>query len=155
MTPNPSLDLSNMLTAPVEVELSFVKGRMFRYRKADLMFDAWCSDNYGGVQEYFRVMTSKDDSMGKEVSYAVVRAFYHLITPADQIFLRDMIQLENPLDEMGHEIKLTVVDKLMMATDLEDIKKMVVCILTAKGLSSPNPLTEAEKKKKKKLKNDK
>lgn len=152
MTPNPTHDLNNMLTPSIETELTFIPGRLFKIRKADLMFDAWCAENYGSLHNYLTILTSKDGSKAKEISYAVVRGFYHLISPSDQAFLRDKVVVENPLDESGVEIKYSMVDKLMHASDIADVAEMVKCILIAKGYSSPNALTEEEKKKKSKRK---
>ena len=141
---------NNLITPFVEVELSFSPDRLFKLRKCDLMFDSWCQDNYGSVQNYFTMLVnaSNPDADAKKLTYAVIRAFYHLISRDDQIHLRDELQAENPIGEDGEEIKLTLIDKIIANTTIDDITTMVVALMKAKGFASANEPTEEEKKKK-------
>jgi hypothetical protein len=148
---NPSIETNNVITAHQEIELSFAPGRAFKMRKADLLFDGWCQDNYESVQNFFNIIQTcnQPGTDAKRVADAIIRAFYHLISREDQIFIRDKVEIENMLDEDGNERKLTIIDKLMVATDLEDVGAIVRAIWVAKGLATPNPLSAEEKKKKK------
>lgn len=147
---NASMTINNILTPKNEVVLEAFGSRTFTLRKCDLAFDAFINEHFGDSKRWFELVNSKGTA--KETSYAIARAFYHLISRDDQIFLRDNVVLENPLDEDGNEIKVSSVDKILIVSNATDVSKMVMALLKAKGFSMPNPLTEAEKKKKKNLK---
>lgn len=151
---NPNLELNNVITPFQEIEMSFAPGRKFRMRKSDLMFESWCQDNYGSVTNFFAILsktvTDKENVDAKELTFAVVKAFFHLISRDDQVFIRDSVKIEDSrIDEDGNEIKLNLIDKLCIVTSAEDVGNMAIAIYVARGYANPNALTEEEKKKKK------
>ena len=134
---NPSIEPNNVITPHQEVELSFAPGRSFKLRKADLMFDSWCQDNYTSVQEFYNMLftSGQPGADGKKLSFAITRAFYHLISREDQLFLRDKVEIENKLDEEGNEIKFSVTEKLLIATNADDVVAITKALLIAKDLA--------------------
>lgn len=152
MTINPAFEPKNLSTPHQEIELSFVPNWSFKLRKADFKFEAWCDENYKSKKDYITLVMSAGQPggpSGKDLSQAVLRAFYHLLSREDQMLLRDRVQIENPLDEDGEEIKYNIIDKLMIATTPLDLTNITRAIFVATELAEPNALTDEEKKKKK------
>lgn len=134
-----------MIISKQEVEMSFAPNRPFKFRKADLMFDVWCAERYGSLQGFIDVVMLKDSKDAKYISYAVVGAFYHLISSEDKFFIRDHISLDEQLDDNGEPIKYNMIEKLMAACDYEDLKNLTVAVMAS--VRSALPIQDEKKKK--------